>query len=98
MRLKLLNFNEKKHVLELFHFKFIYHLHFLNKAKSFVFAYKIKYINLLHNFYHIMFIKANNIFKNSQFQLPLNLAIIKLIFNKKNNDNTRKTNAKKLRI
>ena len=45
-----------------------------------------------------MFAKTNNTLKNSQSQFPLNLAIIKSIFNKKNNENTRKINAKKLRI
>ena len=45
-----------------------------------------------------MFIKTNNTFKNSQSQPFFNLAIIKSIFNKKNNDNTRKINAKRLRI
>ena len=83
MKLKLSNFNEKKHVFELFRFKFIYYFRFSNKAKSFVFVCEIKYINSLHNLYHIMFIKINNTFKNSQFQFSFNLAIIKSTFNKK---------------
>ena len=45
-----------------------------------------------------MFIKINNTFKNSQSQSFFNFAIIKSIFNKKSNDNTRKINIKKLRI
>ena len=45
-----------------------------------------------------MFIKINNTFKNSQSQSFFNFAIIKSIFNKKSNDNTRKINIKKVRI
>ena len=45
-----------------------------------------------------MFTKINNTFKNSQFQFLFNLAIIKSTFNKKNNENTRKINAKRLYI
>ena len=45
MKLKLLNFSEKKHFLELFHLKFIYHFHFLNKTKSFIYVW-----NQIHKF------------------------------------------------
>ena len=85
-------------LLRLLFFKFIYHFRFLNKVKLFIFACEIKYINSLYNFYHIIFIKVNNIFKNSQFQSSFNLMIIKLIFNKRSNENTRKINTKRLRI
>ena len=67
MKLKLLNFNEKKHFLEHFRFKFIHYFHFSNKTKSLVFACEIKYIILLYNFYYIISAKTNNTLRKSQF-------------------------------